>query len=88
MVGHVSVLPSRKEGSPHRIEVMLDPAHDQILSEPIIAHSLLTLKNNTKVVGNILVEFRTSETKQLETTRKYGFVDVESMHMLGLKIDE
>lgn len=87
-VGHMSVSPSRKEDSPHRIELMLDPAHSQILSEPIIVYCLMTLKKNTKVAGNTLVEFRTSETKQLETTREYGFVDVESMHLLGLKIEE
>ena len=88
LVGHVSVSPSRKEGSPHRIELMLDPAHGQILSEPIIAHSLVTLKKNTTIEENTLVEFRTSEMEQLETTRKFGFIDVESMHLLGLKIEE
>jgi GNAT superfamily N-acetyltransferase len=88
LVGHVSVSPSRKDGSPHRIELMLDPSHNHILSEPMIAHSLMTLKKNTTVEENTLVEFRTSETEQLETTRKSGFVDIETMHLLGLKIEE
>ncbi len=88
LVGHVSASPSRREGAPHGIALMLDPAHAQILSEPMISHSLVTLKKNTTVAGNTLVEFRTSETDQLETTRKYGFIDVESMHLLGLKIEE
>ncbi len=87
VVGHVSVSPTRKEGSPHRIELMLDPTHSQILSEPIVTHCLVTLQKNTTIEENILVEFRTSETKQLETTRKYGFVDIETMHLLGLKIE-
>ena len=86
--GHVSVFPSRKKDSPHRIELMLDPAHSQVLSEPMISHSLVTLKKNTTNKENIIVEFRTSEIKQLETTRKYGFVDIESMHLLGLKIED
>jgi len=88
LVGDVAVYPSRKEGSPHRIIVMLDPAHSEFLSESMIAHSLVTLRKNTTVEENTIVEFRTSETKQLETTRKYGFVDVEKMHLLGLKIEE
>ena len=88
LVGDVAVYPSRKEGSPHRIYLMLDPAHREILSEPMIAHSLVTLRNNTTVVENTIMEFRTTETKQLETTRKHGFVDVETMHLLGLKIEE
>jgi len=88
LVGYVSVSPSQKEGSPHRIEMMLDPAHNQVLSEPIISHSLLTLKKNTTIEANIIVEFRTSETKQLVTSRKYGFVDIETMHLLGLQIEE
>ncbi len=87
-VGHVSVSPSRKEGSPHRIEMMLDPDHNHVLSEPVLAYCLDTLKKNTTIEENILVEFRTSETLQLETTRKHGFVEIETMHKLGLKLDE
>ena len=67
---------------------MLDPAHREILSEPMISHCLMTLSKNTSVVENTIMEFRTTETKQLETNRKYGFVDVETMHLLGLKIEE
>ena len=67
---------------------MLYPAHSEILSESMIAHSLVTLRKNTTVEENTIVEFRISEIKQLETTRKYGFVDVEKMHLLGLKIEE
>ncbi|MHA1418907.1 MAG: GNAT family N-acetyltransferase [Candidatus Heimdallarchaeaceae archaeon] len=88
LVGDVSVYPSRKEGSPHKINLMLDPAHSENLSEPMIAHSLVTLRKNTAVVENIIVEFRTTETKQLETARTNGFVDVETMHLLGLKTEE
>lgn len=88
VVGHVSVSPSREEGSPHRIEMMLDPSHSQNLSEPILAHCLDTLRKNTTNEENILVEFRSSESIQLENSRKYGFVDIETMHMLGLKIEE
>ncbi len=88
IVGLVSVFPSRKEDSPHSIELMLDPAHSQVLSEPMIAHSLETLKKNTTNEENIIVEFRTSEIKQLATTRNYGFVDIETMHLLGLKIED
>ncbi len=88
LVGDVAVYPSRKEGSPHRIDLMLDPAHSEILSEPMISHCLMTLSNNTTNEVNTLVEFRTSDAKQLDTTRKYGFVDVEIMHLLGLKIEE
>ncbi len=84
-VGHVSVSPSRQEGSPHRIEMMLDPAHNHVLSEPVLAYCLDNLRKNTAIGENILVEFRTSETLLLETTRKHGFVDIETMHLLGLK---
>lgn len=67
---------------------MLDPAHSEILSEPMISHCLMTLSKNTTNKENTLVEFRTTETKQLETTRKHGFVEVETIHLLGLKIEE
>ncbi|MGY5872895.1 MAG: GNAT family N-acetyltransferase [Candidatus Thorarchaeota archaeon] len=88
IVGHVSVSPSRQEGSPHRIEMMLDPAHNHALSESILAYCLDTLKKSATIEENILIEFRTSETLQLETTRNYGFVDIETVHMLGLKLNE
>lgn len=87
-VGHLSVSPSRQEGSPHRIEMMLDPAHNHVLSEPVLAYCLDTLKKNTTIEENILVEFRTSEKLQLENARKLGFVDIETMHRLGLKFEE
>jgi len=88
VVGYVSVSPSREEGSPHRIEMMLDPFHSNILSEPILTHCLDTLRKNTTNEENILVEFRSSESVQLENSRKYGFVDIEKMHMLGLKLEK
>lgn len=88
LVADVSVSPSRKKGSTHRIDLMIDPNHSQVLSEPLVAHSLLTLKNNTTEEENTILEFRTHETKQLETTRKYGFEDIETMHLLGLKMEE
>ena len=88
VVGYVSVSLSRQEGSPHRIEMMLDPSHSHNLSEPILAYCLDTLRKNTTNEENILVEFRSSEVQQLETTRNYGFVDIETMHMLGLKLEE
>ncbi|MHA1817093.1 MAG: hypothetical protein ACTSX1_13915, partial [Candidatus Heimdallarchaeaceae archaeon] len=62
--------------------------HSENLSEPMIALSLVTLRKNTTVLENIIVEFRTTETNQLETARTNGFVDVETMHLLGLKTEE
>jgi ribosomal protein S18 acetylase RimI-like enzyme len=86
LVADVSIMPSRKEGSPHRIDIMIDPKHSGDLSEPLLTYSLLTLKNNPTNEENIILEFRTNETEQLEITRKYGFEDIETMHLLGLKI--
>ncbi|MGY5858715.1 MAG: hypothetical protein RTU63_05045, partial [Candidatus Thorarchaeota archaeon] len=88
VVGHVSVSPSREKGSPHRIEMMIDPEHAQVLAEPLLSHCLHSLKQNTSNEGTILVEFRSSETIQLAASRKFGFVDIETMHMLGLKLKE
>ncbi len=88
LVGDVAVYPSRKEGSPHRIYLMIDPTHSEILSEPLLSHCLVILRQNTTNEENTIIEFRTSETNQLGTTRKYGFVDVETMHLLGLKVEE
>jgi len=88
IVGHVSVSPSREEGTPHRIEMMIDPEHSRILSEPLLTHCLETLRQNTSIEENILVEFRSSEAPQLETTRRYEFVDIETLHILGLKLRE
>ncbi len=88
LVADISVSPSSKKGSPHRIDLMIDPNHCQVLSEPLLVHSLLTLENNSSTDDNVILEFRTHEIKQLEITRIYGFEDIETMHLLGLKIIE
>jgi len=46
------------------------------LSEPILAHCLDTLRKTTINEENILVEFRFSESVQLENSRKCGFVEI------------
>ena len=87
LVGYLSLLPSKKEGSPHRIDMMIDSEHSKNITEPMVTHILSFIKDNMELKQNVLIEFRTFETDQLESTRKYGFIDVETMHLLGLKLE-
>lgn len=87
LVGTIYVDVSRKEGTPHRVELMIDPEHTEKLAEPMLTYALELTEKNLTTEQNIIVELRISEENQIAICKKYGFVEVEAMHLLGLKFE-
>ena len=86
LVGTIYISLSKKEGTPNRVELMVDPEHNEKLVEPILNYAMTYVNENLIVRQNIIVEYRTSDKIQKAVYEKYGFTDVETMHLLGLKI--
>ena len=87
LVGTIYVNLSKKEGTPHRLDLMIDPKHNAKLVEPMLSYALEFIKENLTIEQNVIIEFRTADETQKTTCEKHGFVDVETLHLLGLKLD-
>jgi ribosomal protein S18 acetylase RimI-like enzyme len=86
LVGTIYVNLSKKKGTPTRLDLMIDPQHNVKLTEPMLTHAMKYIENNMIVKQNLIVEFRTTDKTQNTTYEKYGFVDVETLHLLGLNL--
>jgi len=86
LVSSLHVVLAHKEGSLHRIEIMLDPEYRTILSQPLLNYALNFVKENSALQANTIVELRTSDEKLKTACEEYGFELIEKMHLLGLKI--
>ncbi|MHA1954530.1 MAG: GNAT family N-acetyltransferase, partial [Candidatus Heimdallarchaeaceae archaeon] len=86
LVGTLYVNLSKREGTPNRLDLMIDPKHDTKLVEPMLTHGLEFIQKNQIVEQNVIIEFRTIEEIQKAICEKYGFIVVETLHLLGLKL--
>ncbi|MCG3220800.1 MAG: GNAT family N-acetyltransferase [Candidatus Heimdallarchaeota archaeon] len=86
LVGTIYVNLSKKEGKPNRLDLMIDPEHNAKLVEPMLTYAMEFVKENLIVEQNVIIEFRTADEIQKAICERYGFVVVETLHLLGLKI--
>ncbi|NPD89134.1 MAG: GNAT family N-acetyltransferase [Asgard group archaeon] len=86
LVGTIYVNLSKKEGIPHRLDLMVDPKHNAKLIEPMLTYALEFIKESLTIEQNVIVEFQTADENQKTICEKHGFVDIETMHLLGLKL--
>ena len=86
LVATMSSRVSNKEGSPHRVDLMIDTAHRVELVEPMLTYCLDYIKKNKINEQNTIIELRSSETEYAKISEKYKFIDIETMHLLGLKL--
>ncbi len=86
LVATMSSRVSSKEGSPHRIDLMIDTNHRENLVEPLLTYCLDYIKKNKINEQNTIIELRSSETEYVKVSEKYNFIDIETMHLLGLKL--
>ena len=86
LVGSLQVTLARKEGTPHRIELMIDPEYREILTKFLLNHALNFVKNNSSLKVNTIVELRTSDEILKTVCEDYNFTVIETMHLLGLKL--
>ncbi|MCG3227005.1 MAG: GNAT family N-acetyltransferase [Candidatus Heimdallarchaeota archaeon] len=86
LVGTIYVNLSKKEGTPNRLDLMIDPKHNAKLIEPMLTYAMEFIKENLIVEQNVIIEFRTVDEIQKAICEKYGFIIVETLHLLGLKL--
>ena len=86
LVGTIYVNLSKKEGSPNRLDLIIDSEHNSKLVEPMLTYALKYIKENQIVEQNNIVEFRSNNEIFRQKLEEYGFVEVETMHLLGLKL--
>ncbi len=70
----------------HSITVRVLPTYRSILVEPMLTLALQTSQSYPR--KNTLTQIRTSLTDQIDIFKKYGFVEIEVTHRLGLKLEE
>ena len=87
LVGTIYVNLSKKEGTPNRLDLMVDPKYNAKLVEPMLTYALEFIKENLIVKQNVIIEFRTIDEIQKAICEKYGFIVVETLHLLGLKLE-
>jgi ribosomal protein S18 acetylase RimI-like enzyme len=86
LVGTIYVNLSKKKGTPNRIDLMIDLEHNVRIAESMITYAMNYIQENLIVDQNVIVEFRSDNKFQKETFEKYGFITVETLHLLGLKL--
>ncbi|MBN1583133.1 MAG: GNAT family N-acetyltransferase [Anaerolineae bacterium] len=85
LAGTVSLAAYRKSKVHHELSMCFHPAHRQALAEPLLTLALETLQTYPP---NILrTEARTCYTDLRELFKKYGFVEMETNHRLGVRFD-
>jgi hypothetical protein len=85
VVGTITLIVHKKSKVHNELVLHFNPAHRQILAEPLLTLALETLKAYPK---NILqTEIRSSGDDLLELLKKYGFVEILANHRLGAKFN-
>jgi ribosomal protein S18 acetylase RimI-like enzyme len=69
----------------HELQLTIDPAHHTALTELLLCLALETLQEYPR--QNVLISTRTAYTNLLSVLKRYGFVELETMHQLGAKLD-
>ena len=82
LIGVMSLIAQRKAKLHHELSMRIHPDHRQALAEPLLTLALETLKAYPKSV--LRTSVRTTYTDLLDLLNKYGFVEIEANHRLGV----
>jgi ribosomal protein S18 acetylase RimI-like enzyme len=85
VVGYAHLEAQRTPQIPHRLVLKVEPAHRAALAEPALTLALETLQNYPR--ENLLCATRTSYTDLVDLLHQYGFVEIETQHWLGAKLE-
>jgi ribosomal protein S18 acetylase RimI-like enzyme len=84
-VGYMRLAARRVTRTTHEIGLTIDPDHRAQLGEPLLTLALGTLQRYPR--QNTLISVRTAYHDLLALLDRYGFVEIETEHRLGLKLD-
>lgn len=85
VVGYAHLEAQLKSKIPHRLMLKIEPAHRTALSEPVVTLALNILQDYPR--ENLLCTTRTSYTDVSDLLRRYGFVEIETQHWLGARLE-
>lgn len=88
LVGILYANIGRSEKDCHKIELVVDPTHEEKIANQMINYSLKYIKNNSSLKINTITIIRKSDEYQLKILTKFGFEVFEKDHVLGLKFDK
>lgn len=67
----------------HKLSLRIHPTHRIALAEPLLTQALFALRDAPKSI--LRTEIRTSYTDLLDLFKKFGFIEIETNHRMGLK---
>jgi ribosomal protein S18 acetylase RimI-like enzyme len=85
LAGYVRLFARRSARITHALQLTIDPAHRATLAETLLTLALETLQKYPR--QNVLISTRTAYTDLLALLKQYGFVEFETMHRLGAKLN-
>jgi ribosomal protein S18 acetylase RimI-like enzyme len=83
VVGVMTLIVQKNAKVHHSLSLRIHPEHRAPLAEPLLTVALAALQNHPK--NMLRTEIRTTYTDLLDVFKKYGFVEIETNHRLGLK---
>ncbi|MFX0115426.1 MAG: GNAT family N-acetyltransferase [Candidatus Hodarchaeota archaeon] len=84
IVGAVRFNGRRTKKGVYGMNILIDPAHREKVTEPLLKLALSTIKKYPE--RNTIVTVRTSNNELLALLRRYDFEKIEENHRLGLKL--
>lgn len=85
LAGYMRLSARRAARTVHNLQLVIDPAHRATLAETLLTLAIETLQKYPR--QNVLISTRTAYTDLLALLKQYGFVEIETMHRLGAKLN-
>ncbi|MBK5114455.1 MAG: GNAT family N-acetyltransferase [Candidatus Heimdallarchaeota archaeon] len=88
IVGVLFVSVGRSKDSCHDLDLIVDPAHNKEITQPLINYALNHIKSNTAFELNTITMIRKTDEHLLNSLKNFGFDIFETDHVLALKFNE
>lgn len=86
LIGTIFVHFNRSGKNPHRVELVIDPDHQEKLAKSMLSIALTKISDRGFTNNNTLISIRSSNSDLLAILKESGFEIVENNHKLGLKL--
>ncbi|PWI47693.1 hypothetical protein CEE45_10530 [Candidatus Heimdallarchaeota archaeon B3_Heim] len=86
LVGTIFVNFNKSGKNPHRVELVIDPDHQEKLAKSMLSIALTKISDRGFTNNNTLITIRSSNSDLLAILKESGFEIVENNHKLGLKL--
>ncbi len=83
-VAALRLLAQKRERGTHELRMWFIPEYRSALAEPLLAHAMQVLHAFPR--RNVIATIRSDFDDLTELLRSFGFVEIEQMHKLGLKL--